>query len=93
LLFRRVDGALVRDQPMSERATSRAVQRAAARAGLVGKFSSHSLRAGLCTSAAAAGSTNYEIAKHCRMKCVQTVGRYLHLERVPGRPNVAEGLL
>jgi site-specific recombinase XerD len=92
-LFRRIDGARVRDVPMSERATSRAVQRAVARAGFVGKFSSHSLRAGLCTSAVAAGSTTYEVAKHCRMKCVQTVGRYVHLEHVPGRPNVAAGLL
>ncbi|HEX5656907.1 MAG TPA: tyrosine-type recombinase/integrase [Polyangiales bacterium] len=93
LLFRRIDGARVRTCAMGERAVSRAVQRTAARAGLRGKYSSHSLRAGLCTSAYVAGMTIREIADHCRMDCPQTVYRYLHPERVPGRPNVAAGLL
>lgn len=93
LLFRRIDGARIRPCAMGERAVSRAVQRAAARAGLRGKYSSHSLRAGLCTSAYVAGKTIREIADHCRMDCPQTVYRYLHPERVPGRPNVAAGLL
>jgi integrase len=41
VLFRRIDGDQVRGLPMGERAASRAVQRAVARAGLVGKYSSH----------------------------------------------------
>lgn len=92
-LFRRIDGAHVRAEAMSERATSRALQRATARAGFIGKYSSHSLRAGLCTSAYVAGRTIREIADHCRMECPQTVYRYLHPGRVPNRPNVAAGLL
>jgi integrase len=92
-LFRRIDGDCVRAAAMGERAASRAVQRAVARVGLVGKYSSHSLRAGLCTSAYVAGSTLREIADHCRMDCPQTVYRYLHPELVPGRPNVAAGLV
>jgi integrase len=91
VLFRRIDGGQVRALPMGERAASRAVQRATARVGLVGKYSSHSLRAGLCTSAYVAGRTLREIAEHCRMDCPQTVYRYLH--PVPGRPNVARGLV
>lgn len=93
LLFRRIDGSRVREEAMGANATSRALQRAVARAGLDGKFSAHSLRAGLCSSAYAAGNTIVEIAKHCRMRYPQTVYRYVHLERVPGRPNVAAGLL
>lgn len=93
LLFRRIDGAHVREEAMGERATSRALQRLVARAGLRGKYSSHSLRVGLCTSALAAGHTRQEIKDHCRMDCLQTVDRYLHPQRIPGRPNVAAGLL
>jgi integrase len=45
-LFRVIEGAQIEHQRVSERAVSRAVQRACARAGLEGRYSSHSLRKG-----------------------------------------------
>jgi site-specific recombinase XerD len=92
-VFRVIEGAQIEHQRISERAVSRAVQRAGARAGLSGHYSSHSLRKGLCTSAFAAGATKREIQLHCRMKSERTLDRYLFPELVPGRRNVAAGLL
>jgi integrase len=91
-VFRVIEGAQIEHQRISERAVSRAVQRAVARAGLGGHYSSHSLRKGLCTSAFVAGATKREIALHCRMH-ERTLDRYLFPELVPGRRNVAAGLL
>lgn len=92
-LFRVVVGARVGNDRVSTRCVSRAVQRAAMRAGLVGNFSSHSLRSGLATSAYASGATEREIQAHGRWKDRRSLDRYIHVNRMPGRKNVAAGLL
>ena len=92
-MFRIINGSQIEHAPISERAVSRAVQRAAARAEIPGEYSAHSLRKGLCTSAHANGATRHEIQVHARMLTERTLERYLFTERVPGRRNVAAGLL
>jgi integrase len=92
-LFRIVSGGTIDHQRISTRCVSRAVQRAAARAELKGHYSAHSLRAGLATSAYAHGATEREIQLHGRWRDPRSVQRYVRIERVPGRPNAAAGLL
>ncbi len=92
-LFRVITGAGPEHQRIHPRAVSRAVQRAVARAGLQGEYSAHSLRVGLATSAYAHGATRREIQIQGRWDDPRSVDRYIHMERVPGRRNVAAGLL
>lgn len=92
-LFRVVQGAAIEHERIHPRAVTRAVQRAVARAGLEGAYSAHSLRAGLATSAYAHGSTRREIQLQGRWQDPRSVDRYIHMECVPGRKNVADGLL
>jgi integrase len=92
-LFRVIEGAQIEHQRVSERAISRAVQRACARAGLEGRYSSHSLRKGLCTSAYIAGRRRREIQEHARIKSSHTLERYLFPELLADRPSIAAGLL
>jgi integrase len=88
-----VQGFVIEHQRISTRCVSRAVQRAVGGAGLDGHYSAHSLRAGLATSAYAHGATEIEIQKQGRWLDTRSVRRYIQIERVPGRKNVAEGLL
>lgn len=91
-LFRVVSGARIEHQRIHPRAVSRALQRAAERAGLTLHYSSHSLRVGLATSAYAQGATLREIQLQGRWQDPRSVQRYIQIEHVPGRKNVAEGL-
>lgn len=88
-----LSGSTIEHQCIHPRAVSRALQRAAARAGLTLHYSSHSLRAGLATSAYAHGATLREIQLQGRWEDPRSVQRYVHIERVAGRKNVATGLL
>lgn len=63
-LFRVISGFKIRSERMHPRAVTRAVQRAAKRAGIAGAYSSHSLRAGLATSADAQGHSQRAIQQH-----------------------------
>jgi site-specific recombinase XerD len=92
-LFRRVQGNTVEPSRIHPRAVTRALQRAAARAGLPVHYSAHSLRVGLATSAYARGVSTREIQLQGRWQHPCSVERYIRLEHVPGRKNVAEGLL
>ena len=78
-LFRLVYGARVSQDRLSARAVSRAVQRAAGRAGVVGDYSAHSLRSGLATSAHAQGRSARDIQAHGRWKVLRSVDRYLEI--------------
>ncbi len=62
---------------VSDRAVARIVQRAALAAGLVGAFAGHSLRAGLITSAAAAGVSEHDIMRHTGHRRAETLRRYI----------------
>ncbi len=92
-LFRVVAAAVIKHQRIHPRAVTRAVQRAVARAGLRGDYSAHSLRVGLATSAYAHGATRREIQLQGRWQDPRSVDRYIQMEHVPGRKNVAQGLL
>ena len=92
-LFRVIRGAIIEHHRVSTRAVDRALKRAVARAGLDGGYSSHSLRVGLATSAYAHGATPREIQLHGRWLDPRSVHRYIQLEHVHDRRNVAEGLL
>ena len=56
-------------------------------------YGAHSLRAGLATSAYAAGCSEREIQLHGRWKDRRSLDRYIQLERAPGRRNAIDGLL
>jgi integrase len=92
-LFRLVFGHTIEPIRIQPRAVSRAVQRLAARAGLQGDYSAHSLRSGLATSAYARGATEREIQSHGRWKDRRSLDRYIHLSAVDGRPNAAASVL
>lgn len=92
-LFRVIRGTIIEHERMHPKAATRAVQRAVARAGLAPVYSSHSLRAGLATSAYAHGATEREIQLQGRWRDARSLHRYIQIERVPGRKNVADGLL
>jgi integrase len=82
LLFRRIDGEQTRALPMGERAASRAVQRAVARVGLVGKYSSHSLRAGFAPARMSPGvrcarspsTVAWTVRRPCTATCIPCRG-------------------
>lgn len=92
-LFRVVRGSVVEHQRMHVGAVSRALQRAAARAGLEGEYSSHSLRRGLVTSARAAGVPLEAIQRHGRWQHLHSLGRYIDLDHLYTTANPARGLL
>jgi site-specific recombinase XerD len=92
-LFRAVHGAVVEHERLHPRAVTRAVQRAAMRAGIEGDYSSHSLRAGLATSAYAQGARETDIRDHGRWQSLTSLARYIRLERIRQRPNPARRLL
>lgn len=73
---------------LSGNAVSTIVKRTAAAAGLGGAWSGHSLRAGLATSAAAAGVNDRQIARQTGHKSMRTLSRYIR-EGELFRDNVA----
>lgn len=91
-LFRVISGAQICNDRMHPRAVSRAVQRAAKRAGIPGDYSSHSLRAGLATSADAHGHSLRAIQHHVGWLDARTPTRYIDPSRGTARSVVA-GLL
>ncbi|MFM2415438.1 MAG: hypothetical protein RL385_161 [Pseudomonadota bacterium] len=92
-LFRHVRGHVIEHARLHPRTVSRAVQAAAAKAGLPGDYSSHSLRSGLATSAYANGAREKDIREHGRWKSYRSLDRYIRLDRISDRANPAEGLL
>lgn len=91
-LLRAVAGERIAPAIMHPRAISRAVHRLATRAALSGEYSSHSLRAGLATSAYARGVTEREIQEHGRWKDRRSLDRYIHVSAVAGRRNLVSAL-
>jgi len=92
-LFRVVRGTVIEHERMHSGAVSRAVQRLAARAGLVGDYSAHSLRVGLATSAYMAGHSAASIQRHGRWLDRRSVDRYIRLAPIYEAENPATGLL
>jgi site-specific recombinase XerD len=92
VVFYNIDGRHA-GQRIGERTVTRIVQRAAARAGLVGEYSAHSLRAGFATSAFAAGASDRAIQLHGRWKDRRSLDRYIHVRAVPQQRNVISRLL
>lgn len=84
-LLRRVASETVMATPMQARGISRAIRRLAARAALKGDYSSHSLRAGLATTAYARGLTDREIQAHGRWKDRRSLDRYIDVRAALGR--------
>jgi site-specific recombinase XerD len=82
-LFRAVYGERVSSERLAPRAVSRAVQRVSARAGCSAgpdqKYSSHSLRAGLATSALNCGCSMRDLQVHGRWKDARSLERYRHV--------------
>lgn len=77
-IFRPIDRhGNIKPQRLSDHAVAKIVKRAAATAGVAGDFSGHSLRAGLATSAAAAGAAERSIMKQTRHKSEAMVRRYI----------------
>ncbi len=62
---------------MSDRTVARAVQHWAHRAGLYGRFSGHSLRAGFATNAALSGVDATLIARQTGHRSIQALGAYV----------------
>lgn len=62
---------------MCDRTVALVIKRVAARAGLQGDYSGHSLRAGLATSAAAAGAGEASIMRQTRHKSVTVMRGYI----------------
>lgn len=91
-LFREIRGAQIRPARMHPRAVTRAVQRATQRAGIAGGYSSHSLRAGLATSADAQGHSLRAIQQHVGWRDARTPTRYIDPSRGDAR-SVVVGLL
>ena len=78
LLLRVHRGDRVLPTGVSGHAIAELVKRAVARAGLdPDEFSGHSLRAGLCTSAAAAGVAEVDIARQSRHKSIAVLRQYV----------------
>ena len=91
-LFRAIFRTRIEHKRITTRRVSQIVQLAATRAGLGDNFSAHSLRAGLATSAYAQGATEREIQAHGRWADRRSLDRYIHVQRMPNRKNVATGL-
>ena len=70
----------VSEQRLSPRGVTRAIARAVARTEMdAAHLTSHSLRAGFATSAAAAGASERSIAAQTRHRSLQTLRRYIRL--------------
>lgn len=68
---------------LSDKGVARAVKRAAEKAGLdAERYSGHSLRAGLATSAAAGGAYDRDIMRQTGHKRVETLHRYIRKEEL-----------
>lgn len=68
---------------LSDKGVARAVKRAAEKAGLdTERYSGHSLRAGLATSAAAGGAYDRDIMRQTGHKRVETLHRYIRKEEL-----------
>ena len=68
---------------LSDKGVARAVKRAAEKAGLdAERYSGHSLRAGLATSAAAGGAYDRDIMRQTGHKRVETLYRYIRKENI-----------
>jgi integrase len=91
-LFPSIRGSRIEAARMHPRAVSRALQRAVRRAGLDGKYSSHSLRAGLATAADAQGHELRDIQAHVGWRDVRTAVRYIRPSDRASR-SVLSGLL
>jgi site-specific recombinase XerD len=91
-LFRAINGHKLCAERMHPRAVSRAVQRAVKRAGVTGAYSSHSLRAGLATSADAHGHSLRAIQQHVGWLDARTPARYIDSQRGSAR-HILSGLL
>lgn len=79
-VFRAVEKNAVTRQAICDRTVSNIVKAYAKRAGLDSeKFSSHSLRAGLATSAAEHGYSSWEIRRQTRHASDATLQRYIRL--------------
>jgi len=87
-LLRAVRGERVAARGMKTRALSRIIHRLAAEAGVGDQFSSHSLRAGLATSAYARGVPEREIQAHGRWRDRRSLDRYIRPVAHAARPNV-----
>ncbi len=86
-LFRRIsnNGEKVTDDPMSDRAVARVVQRRVAAAGLdPAQFGGHSLRAGFLMAAARArsGASVFQMQAQSRHKSVQVLSGYVRSEKL-----------
>jgi integrase len=83
-VFRGIDRAdRVSDDRLSDRGVARAVKRAAKAIGLdAARYSGHSLRAGLATSAAAAGASDRVIMRQTGHRSGEMVGRYVREGRL-----------
>jgi integrase len=86
-LLRRVLGERIHAKALRPRTVSRVVQYHAARLGLDGDYSSHSLRAGFATSAYARGLSLLDIQRHGRWHELRSLARYIDFEFTPYRPN------
>ena len=89
--FRWVRGEHALARRISPPEVARVCRQAAARAGLQGRYSGHSLRAGFATSAAEAGVPLALIMKQGGWTKEETVLRYIRLD--PRTTNAARGLL
>jgi site-specific recombinase XerD len=79
-LFQVIKGVQILSARIHPRAVSRALQRAAAIAGIAEiHYSSHSLRRGFATAAHAQGSTLREIQVHGRWTYMSSLARYIDL--------------
>ncbi len=75
-VFRRIKGDGLGSR-LSPRAVAEVVRRLAARAGLEGRVSGHSMRAGWATAAAAAGASGRAIRRHGRWRTTASADRYV----------------
>jgi site-specific recombinase XerD len=87
-LLRIVRGERIAAGGMKTRALSRIIHRLAVEVSLGDHFSSHSLRAGLATSAYARGVPEREIQAHGRWKDRRSLDRYIRPIALAARPNV-----
>jgi len=92
-LFRSLrKGGRIQDRGIDGRGVDRIVREAAARAGYSEPYSAHSLRAGLVTSAAAAGIPDREVMQHTRHESARVFAGYVRPATV-FNSNPLEGLL
>lgn len=89
-LFRAVHGSRVGSKRLRPRAVSRVLQRATERVGVLGAYSSHSLRSGLATSAHAQGHSARNIQAHGRWKDLRSLDRYIRVSSSDARSVISD---